>query len=264
MRRRFVYSSANVVDFDFTRLERRRRNVWLFHLGVRLASEVVVQTQEQVALCRTRFGRRPVLIKSVATPAPSPTRPRDAFLWVGRLVHYKRPEDFLRLAEALREARFRMVAVAAGGAGAELEAGLRERAAALGNLELLEPRPHEHLLELMESAVAIVNTAEYEGMPNIFLEGWARGVPALSLLHDPDGVIERERIGAFADGDFKRFVAAARDLWERRRDPGAIAERCRDYIAAEHDPEVVLDQWIDALGLWNSGSMRAGASQCAG
>jgi glycosyltransferase involved in cell wall biosynthesis len=247
--RRFVYSSANVIDFDYGRLEPRRRNVALFRLGVRLASRIVVQTEEQARLCEARFGRRPALIKSAARVAESPPRPREAFLWIGRLVAYKRPRDLLRLAEAVPEARFRMVAVTTGGTDAALAREVRERAAGLGNVEWVDPRPREALLELMDSAVAIVNTADFEGMPNIFLEGWGRGVPALSLVHDPDGVIERERIGAFAHGDFGRFAAAARDLWGSRRDPGELAERCRAYVAAEHDPDAVVDRWVDALGL---------------
>jgi hypothetical protein len=51
-RRRFIYSSANVIDFNFDRLERKRRNVALFHFGVRLADQVVVQTAEQDELCQ--------------------------------------------------------------------------------------------------------------------------------------------------------------------------------------------------------------------
>jgi glycosyltransferase involved in cell wall biosynthesis len=251
--RRFVYSSANVVDFDYRRLERRRHHLWLFHRGVRLASEIVVQTGEQVELCRAQFGRRPALIKSAAKVVATPARPREAFLWVGRLVDYKRPEEFVRLAEALPDARFRMVAVPSGGTTADAERDLRERAAALDNLEWLDPRPRDRLLELMESTVAIVNTAAFEGMPNVFLEGWGRGVPALSLVHDPDGVIERERIGSFAGGDFDRFVVAARELWECRHDPGAMAERCRAYVASQHDPDAVADRWIEVLGLGTTG-----------
>lgn len=246
--RRFVYSSASIVDFDYARLGRRRRSMWIFHLGVRLASEIVVQTPEQVSMCRERFGRKPVLITSVAATARPSTASRDAFLWVGRSAHYKRPEDFLRLAEALPEASFRMIVVPSDEQSAE-GSDLRERAAALGNVEWVDPRPHDELLALMESAVAVVNTSDYEGMPNTFLEGWARGVPALSLRHDPDGVIERERLGAFAGGDFGRFVAAARDLWDGRDEPGPTGERCRAYIAANHDADVVLAQWEDALGL---------------
>ncbi|MEA2444588.1 MAG: hypothetical protein QOJ12_1880 [Thermoleophilales bacterium] len=240
--RRFVYSSASDADFRFEQVEPLRWRLRLFHLGVRVASQIVVQTEEQVGLCQERFGRRPLLIKSIAEPAPRLAGARDAFLWVGRLSHYKRPEDFIRLAEALPDARFRIVAAGS-------EGDLRERASALSNVEWLEPRPRTALFELMESAVAVVNTSDYEGMPNVFLEGWARGVPALSLRHDPGGVIERCRLGAFAGGDFDRFVTDARTMWETRDDTAAVAERCRAYVAAEHDPGVVVRQWIDALEL---------------
>jgi glycosyltransferase involved in cell wall biosynthesis len=249
--RRFVYSSANVIDFDYARLEPKKINVWGYELGVRIASGVVVQTDEQAALARRQFGRQASVIRSVAAPAApaAPAASRDAFLWIGRQVSYKRPEDFLRLAEALPHARFGMLSVPSTGPGGERGAEMRERAAALGNVEWLAPRPHAEVLELMNSAVAIVNTADYEGMPNIFLEGWARGVPALALHHDPDGVIERERLGAFAGGHFERLVAAAAELWKGRDRPAEAAGRCRAYIAANHDVSVVVEQWIDALGL---------------
>ena len=49
-RRRFVYSSASVVDFDFARLRPGAIRLWLFRFGIRLADEIVVQTTEQVEL----------------------------------------------------------------------------------------------------------------------------------------------------------------------------------------------------------------------
>lgn len=75
-RRRFVYSSANVIDFSFERLESNRRAAQLFHLGVRLSTEIVVQTPEQVLLCRERFGREPMLIKSLAERSPCARKSR--------------------------------------------------------------------------------------------------------------------------------------------------------------------------------------------
>jgi glycosyltransferase involved in cell wall biosynthesis len=117
------------------------------------------------------------------------------------------------------------------------------------NIELLDPRPRAELMRLIESAVAMVNTADYEGMPNIYLESWARGVPALSLLHDPDGVIERESLGFFAHGSPERLAVQARKLWHTRANHSELQERCRDYVAREHAPERVVDRWVDALGL---------------
>lgn len=201
----FVFSSANVYDFDYGRVNRDPLSRRIYELGVRLAHTVVVQTPEQAELCRRRFGRDPVAISSVAEPAePRRGRP-DAFLWISRLDGYKRPEAYLELARALPEARFRMVAMPMGDEGPERFDALRRSADGIGNLELLGPRPRAELSRLIERSVAVVNTSDFEGMPNVFLEGWARGVPALALTHDPDGVIVREGLGAFA-GDRKSVM----------------------------------------------------------
>jgi glycosyltransferase involved in cell wall biosynthesis len=244
-----VYSSANIIDFDFSRLEHARWRVWLFHLGIRLAHRVVVQTAEQAALCQRRFGKSPAMIPSAAESAPQRTDEPEAFLWVGRMAPYKRPEAFVALAAAVPEAQFWMVASTTGGVGEEMAAELRRTAGQLPNLTLLDPRARDELPELIVRAVAMVNTADYEGMPNIFLESWARGVPALSLAHDPDGVITREGLGAFAAGSPTELAAAARSMWAARHDQAGVAARCRAYIEREHAVEAIVDKWINALDL---------------
>jgi glycosyltransferase involved in cell wall biosynthesis len=103
------------------------------------------------------------------------------------------------------------------------------------------------VLALIDRAVAVVSTSEFEGMPNVFLEGWARGVPALALSHDPDGVIEGHGLGACALGSGESLVAAARTLWEGRGDQAEVAERCRRYVAEEHSEEAVASRWVNML-----------------
>jgi glycosyltransferase involved in cell wall biosynthesis len=246
-RSRFVYSSANVVDFDYARLGTGRLKVWLFRLGVRLADAIVVQTPEQVELCRARFGRTPLMIKSAAELAEARSASPDAFLWIGRTDAYKHPEAFVELARALPEARFRMVPMPMGDQGHARVTELEQVAGEVPNLEVLPARPRAELAALIESAVAVVNTSDYEGMPNVFLEGWARGVPALSLTHDPDGVIVREGVGRFASGSPKRLAELAGQLWREREDQAELAARCRDYIAREHSQQAVIDRWLEAL-----------------
>ena len=246
-RRRFVYSSANVIDFSYDELERNRRYVWLYELGVRLADQIVVQTDEQAVLCRERFGREALVIKSLAEPTSAARPAPDAFLWVGRLTHYKHPEAFVALARALPDARFRLVGVPYGEEGERIATALRAASAELQNVELLEPRSRPELMQLIERAVAMVNTADYEGMPNIFLEAWSRGVPALALTHDPGGVVERHRLGGFARGDLQTFIGLARELWATRSDREDLSQRCRSYVAEEHAPAVIAECWKSVL-----------------
>jgi hypothetical protein len=142
----------------------------------------------------------------------------------------------------------------------ELVEQVTREAAELPNLELLAPRPRAELLELMDETVAIVNTADSEGMPNIFLEGWARGVPALALAHDPDGVIARHGLGSFADGSMDAFAEQARSLWAAREDPAAAAERCIRYIRDHHSAEAAAEKW----GAVIAGSSRAASYPAGG
>jgi len=145
------------------------------------------------------------------------------------------------------EAKFSMVGVPTGPDGPRLAASIAKRAASLPNVELLAPRARPALAPLYDSAVAVVNTAEFEGMPNIFLEGWARGVPALALQHDPDGMIVRERLGAFAAGDPARFADQARALWSERGNQHDLEERCVTHMRKHHSMTAVADSWVEVL-----------------
>jgi glycosyltransferase involved in cell wall biosynthesis len=246
-RARFVYSSANVVDFELERLD-GRLNVRLFEWGVRRADEVVVQTDEQAALCRRRFGRDPVVIRSVAERAERRRLAPEAFLWIGRLVPYKRLDVLLELARALPEARFWVVTGDARDARPDVIELLERADAELDNVEVMPPCARHELAQLVERAVAIVNTSDYEGMPNVFLEGWARGVPALAFSHDPDGVVAEHGLGAFAGGDPVRLLDAARRMWEERTNQEAVAERCTGYVRSHHDQDVVARGWLEVIG----------------
>lgn len=250
--RRLVFSSANVVDFDLEKLEAtvtKRRNVALYRVGIRFTQDIVVQTEEQVALCERSFGRTPVLIKSLIELAEAPKVAPEAFLWVGRLVSYKRPREYLELARAVPEATFWMVGVHTQHPERDRRLGeeIVREASAIPNLELLPPRPQPEIQRLMNQAVASVNTADFEGMPNVLLEAWAQGVPALVLTHDPDSVITRYGLGGFANGSIGRLAELARELWLHRDDRVATAERCQSYVATHHAPDVVAVQWSRVL-----------------
>jgi glycosyltransferase involved in cell wall biosynthesis len=252
-RTRFVYSSASTVDFTFERLGYGRTTAALFGLGIRLADEIVVQTDEQAELCVRRFGRHPVVIRSVAerpagAPAPDGSA-SDGFLWVGRLARYKNPAALLDLAAAVPEVPFTMVCVPAADDPPGLAEELGRHAEALPNVRLVGPQRRAALLELMARATAIVSTSDYEGMPNTLLEGWSRGVPALTLAHDPDGVIGREQLGWCAGGEPARLAEQARLLWAGRADDAGLRTRCREYVHRRHDPAVVIGQWAQTLGL---------------
>lgn len=252
-RRSFVYAFANDSEFELERVETKQRNIRLFRLALRLADLVVAQNERQHAMCEAVYGRGSLVIKSVAEAGPMRTHPPEAFLWAGRVISYKRPLAFVELARAVPEARFWMVGMPQPGDDAErLLADIRRAAEELPNLELLDPRPRPEVMSLVARSVAIVNTSEFEGLSNTFLEAWSRGVPALSLSHDPDGLIERWQLGGLAGDSPARLAALAREFWASRDDQHELAERCRSYVLEAHRPEAIYREWFGAVQSLNS------------
>jgi glycosyltransferase involved in cell wall biosynthesis len=245
-RRRLIFSSSNDLDYYPAREDRGPR-VWnSYRRAVAHADHIVAQTGHQLELAQQTFPQVPAThIPSFALPAETWNATPDAFLWADRLVDYKRPELFLDLAEALPEARFRMILVTTAETAwyPELEERVRRRAGELANVELLETQPRPQLLDYISRAIAVVKTSEVEGMPNTFLEAWARGVPVLSFSVDPDQRIADNEIGVVAGGSLERFVQGARDL---SGDPGLrdeLSRRARAFIEEVHSPPAVARRW---------------------
>lgn len=254
-RRRLVWASASDLDFGSFFFRGRRVELELFRFGVRRADLAVVQTEVQAELYRAEFGRRRrmVRIPSFARLAEPSRRTPDAFLWTGRCEEYKAPMAYVELARSLPEAHFWMIPKFVeehAAHGRQVEAA----AAELPNLELLPARPHAELMRLVERSVAIVNTSPAEGMPNTFLEAWARGIPVLTLAFDPDDRVAREGLGVAAGGSPERFAQGGRTLWEGRANRAELSEHVREVLERTHGPEVVGERWATALdGLLEGG-----------
>jgi glycosyltransferase involved in cell wall biosynthesis len=246
-RRALIFSSSNVSDFTMERMSSRWTRL-LYRLGLRLASTVVVQSENQRLLALETF---PALSKVAHIPSFADAAPRrqpesragpDTFLWFGRTVEEKQPLRFVRLARNVPEARFTMILTDVG-LNDQLHAEIQAAAKAAPNLVILEPVPHEQLSQLIATSVAVVNTSTLEGMPNSFLEAWLAGVPVLTYEFDPDGVVAARGLGVAAGGSWERFVAGARELWESRAEREQIAQRVRAHVAETHSVATVGAQW---------------------
>jgi len=209
---------------------------------MRCAHAVVVQTEQQAVLARRSLGRPTHVIRSFCELGAARPASRDVFLWVGGFLGTKNPHSLLDLAERVPNGRFVMVARERVG-WEQLARSVRERAVRVPNVELLPPRPRDELLGLYERALAVVSTSLAEGLSNVFLEGWARGVPTLSLHLDPDGVITRHGLGAVADGSIDELARLSRLYLDDPTIAEAAGDAAHQYVRETHAPEVIGAAW---------------------
>lgn len=231
--KRLVYAGASDKDFDPDQGGQIRlaRDRWLFRRGVLRAHAIVAQNEHQRRACLQTYGREAVVIPSCyVPPARSQGGPKDLVLWVGTMHENKRPELLLEVAKKLPHRRFVMI----GGPGpnAHFYEEIRRQAAAIGNLEFKGFLPLAEAERWLDRARVLVNTSLYEGMPNTFLQAWARGVPSVATV---DVGVPPHRVAPGVD-------ELAAGVEEAFADP-ARGEACREYFERSHSSARVFARY---------------------
>jgi glycosyltransferase involved in cell wall biosynthesis len=161
-------------------------------------------------------------------------------LWVSTLRRWKRPELFVELARRLPGVRFRMV----GGPSAEIGGQdlfdrVKQSAAGLSNLEFVGFVPFAEIDQHFNAARIFVNTSEYEGFPNTFLQAWSRAIPTVSFF-DTGSVVEGERVVTLAT-DLDNMADQVRSLVQHDDSWSRAGRRGRACYEAFHTPDIALE-----------------------
>jgi glycosyltransferase involved in cell wall biosynthesis len=235
--KRLIYAGAS--DKDFERDQRGQipyaRDRWLYRRGIERADAIVAQNEYQRSTCETTYHRDAVVIPSVYQLPETRVFPEaDLVLWVGTVHANKRPELLFELARRLPHRRFVMI----GGPGADRKFydAMQARAAALPNLEFKGFLPLAEVEPWFDRARVLVNTSTYEGMPNVFLQAWARGVPTVATV---DVGVREHRVcpdvNALARGVEEAFIDTS------------LGRRCQEYFQRTHSSHSVLSRYNQLL-----------------
>jgi len=248
--KRSIFASASDLDFVPGRQPiRYLRDRWLFEQGLRRVDRIVVQNAKQQQDCRSHYSRESTQIPSCyELPAGVSPGQGDCVLWVASMRErdYKRPELFLELARRLPQRRFVMI----GGAGGDARNNacfetIRNAAAAIPNIEFTGFLPLARVERYFDRARVLVNTSLHEGMPNTFLQAWARGVPTVAFV-DTGARLRGEplyriveRVGE-AEAEIERLFADE-EYWRR------ASARSREYFGSTHSRPKVLARFEELL-----------------
>jgi glycosyltransferase involved in cell wall biosynthesis len=173
-------------------------------------------------------------------PAGSRIAREGIVLWVGTIHTYKQPEMLLEIARRLPGRRFVMI----GGSAAPGERlrhgyyeGIRDGAAKLPNVEFKGFLPLAEVESWFDRASVLVNTSVYEGMPNIFLQAWARGIPTVATVDvGAEGAYKKIADEEEAAQEIERLFADELH-WAR------VSARCREYFERSHSSTEVLARY---------------------
>jgi len=126
---------------------------------------------------------------------------KEFVLWVGRAAYYKRPDLFVKLARAFPDQKFVMICNKS-----KYDKGfikdMENKADDLKNFEFHEYVPYPEMETYYKRAKFLVNTSDYEGFSNTFIEAAVQYTPVLSLNSDPNNMLSSHGGGIICNGNF--------------------------------------------------------------
>lgn len=213
-------------------------------LEIKRADVLIAQSEFQKRNLKERFRVKSVVIKSgLALPHVKCEKSDPPIvLWVGSISNAKNPDLFVKLAKSIPNVRFEMV----GGKtkDRQLYKKIKREIKALPNFKFYGFIPYHKITEYFKRASIFVNTSSIEGFPNTFLQAWAHYTPVISLNVDPDGIIQKNKLG-FCSKTFKQLVSDVKKLLKEDGLRKKMGNNGRKYVEKEHTIQKTARRYIN-------------------
>ena len=220
----------------------------LLEYGVRRARYIVGQSEYQGQQLEQYYKRK--LDALILNFHPYPKEKIDKskpikVVWVANFKRLKQPQVFIKLAHDLQymnNVKFTMIGSPA--TDQDWHAELIAEINALSNLTYLGKLDQDDVNRCFAESHVLVNTSEYEGFSNTFIQAWMRQVPVVGMNVNPDGVFDNDKLGCFANGDYEQLKQQIVKLIEDDSYREAIAKRAESFAMdnySEDNIKVLID-----------------------
>jgi len=251
-RKRFVFRVANDADVDPSYLKSRYPQllIHLYRIAISHAEAVIAQTQRQRQLLREHFNVEASLVPNgYDLPPPSKIlshEKREHVLWVGSSdPERKNPRLFVQLASQLPDLEFTMISQPIAG-DEDFHNDLREAAESVENINFTGPVAPDAIHDYYRTAMLLVNTSDYEGFPNTFLEAWRFETPTLSLYFDLDELLENE-VGGIRASSIENLAAITEELASNDSRRAELGADGRSYMKENYSLSKVVNRYQKAF-----------------
>lgn len=241
--RRFVFAGASDPDFALGPLPGMPpQHTFMYRRGLRCAHAVIVQNLAQQQMLHNHFGKAGELIQNGYDEDGAKAGSFDGHvLWAATVKPLKRPELFVELAKRLPQRRFVMV----GGPGVTPDAQayydtIAIAAAKVPNLMMMGHVPFSEVGAWFDGAALCVNTSDYEGLPNTFMQAWLRGTPTLSFVRPESapGVT-----GTIACKNLAEMAERAQQLTQDAPAWSHASTACAKHFRAYHTTDLAVQRY---------------------
>ena len=107
----------------------------------------------------------------------------------------------------------------------------------IDNFEYLGPLQQEEVNKVLSESHILINTSNYEGFSNVFIQAWMRSLVVISLNANPDDVLSKHKIGFCTNGRLDLMIETILELFNERQKWNELSFRSLNYGLENHSIE---------------------------
>lgn len=218
--------------------------------GARHAKKIIIQTNGQGELLERFYGRRDGILIPNFHPVPEAVPSKQMpykIVWVANFKKVKRPDLFIDLASRfVNSPDVQFVMIGAPDPKVSWQQNLENRIKETPNLSYLGKLSQNDVNKYLADAHVLVNTSEFEGLPNTFIQAWMRKLVVLSQFVNPGNYLDDSSLGGCAEGNLDILESRLRAYLEQPEKLQADGEYCRQF-ACKTFSEANLDRLIEEI-----------------
>lgn len=241
-KKKSIFRTSHQIDVDKTYIKQNGLSGKIYKYGLKNAHIVVTQNESHKKLLKKNHNIDAKVLKNAFIIKKITKKNSNYVFWVGRFEKWKQPELFLKIAKHFPNNKFVMVCPYTKSRKKEWEV-LKQKVSVISNLQLIEKIAFNKIQTFFNNASLFINTSEYEGFPNTFLQAAQGKTPIISLNVNPDDFITKYNCGIFANGNFNNLLKSTEVLIKNKTQQAKMGENLYAYLKSNHDINVIGKQF---------------------
>ena len=239
---KMIWHIANEPDVNYFRVSKIRTVAFdyldkkIAEYGVKHAQYIIGQAKYQDELLHKNYDRRCDLVIGNWHPLPKEPDIKSEpvkVVWIANIKPKKNPGLFVELSRHFigeNNVEFVMIGRPSNG---EFQRQFVTSVCEIDNLTYCGEQTMDEVNHILEQSDIFVNTSEYEGFANSFIQSWMRGVPVISLNVDPDDLLKEKRLGLHS-GTLDQLVEDTKLLIQNKELRNEMGGNAKSYANSNH------------------------------
>ena len=246
--KKFIYMASHEIDVSGEFKRKNKLAGYFYEWGLKNANLVVSQSEEQKKLLMKNYDKKSIVINSVYKIEKNiDVKNKKYVLWVGRCEKWKAPEKYIQLTENNQEIKFIMIMPKSNNEFYDdYFKNIQKKASKIKNLIFIEKVIFDEIDDYFKKAKIFINTSNYEGFPNTFIQAAKNKTPIISFNVNPNNFLDKYKCG-FCIGNLKKIEEKLIELWNNKELREKLGENAYKYAKDNHDIKRNTKIFIDAI-----------------